>query len=81
TVYSMTKIWSEAFWKKPVREKTEQTLQVKVHWLYCVPIAVLTMFTLIIGLVAEPFYQFSVQAAEQLLNPNEYIRAVLGGNP
>jgi multicomponent Na+:H+ antiporter subunit D len=80
TVYSMTKIWSEAFWKKPVREKTEQTLQVKVHWLYCVPIAVLTMFTLIIGLVAEPFYQFSVQAAEQLLNPNEYIRAVLGGN-
>ncbi|MCS0389435.1 Na+/H+ antiporter subunit D [Vibrio diabolicus] len=81
TVYSMTKIWSEAFWKKPVREKTEQTLQVKVHWLYCVPIAVLTIFTLVIGLVAEPFYQFSVQAAEQLLNPNEYIRAVLGGNP
>ncbi|MDF5134214.1 Na+/H+ antiporter subunit D, partial [Vibrio parahaemolyticus] len=56
------------------------TLQAKVHWLYCVPIIVLTTLTLIIGLVAEPFYQFSVQAAEQLLNPTEYIRVVLGGN-
>lgn len=80
TVFSMTKIWNEVFWKKPVTEKTEQDLPMSVHWLYCIPIVVLTTFTLIIGLVAEPFYQFSVQAAEQLLNPNEYIRAVLGGN-
>ncbi|GAJ70439.1 LOW QUALITY PROTEIN: Na(+) H(+) antiporter subunit D [Vibrio sp. JCM 18904] len=58
TVYSMTKIWSEAFWKKPFREKPEQTLQAKVHWLYCVPIIVLTTLTLIIGLVAELFINF-----------------------
>lgn len=80
TVFSMTKIWSEAFWKKSEPDRTAKALPGNVQWLYCVPIAVLTTFTLVIGIVAEPFYQFSVQAAEQLLNPNEYIRAVLGGN-
>lgn len=80
TTFSMTKIWSEVFWKKPTVANTAQALPVNVHWLYCLPIVVLTTFTLIIGLVAEPFYQFSIQAAEQLLNPHDYIRAVLGGD-
>ncbi|PFG57944.1 multicomponent Na+:H+ antiporter subunit D [Vibrio sp. ES.051] len=80
TVFSMTKIWSEAFWKKPTHVNTAEVLPMKVHWMYCIPIAVLTTFTLIIGLVADPFYQFAVEAAEQLLNPREYIQAVLGGS-
>jgi len=79
TTFSMTKIWSETFWKKPEVDNTARALPANVQWLYCIPIVVLTTLTLIIGLVAEPFYQFSVQAAEQLLNPDGYIQAVLGG--
>ncbi len=79
TTFSMTKIWSETFWKKPEVDNTARVLPANIQWLYCIPIVVLTTLTLIIGLIAEPFYQFSVQAAEQLLNPGGYIQAVLGG--
>ena len=46
--------------------------------LYLLPIASLTLISLTIGLVAEPIYNFALQAAEQLLQPQLYIEAVLG---
>lgn len=42
------------------------------------PIATLTTLSLIIGLAAEPFYQFAELAAEQLIEPQAYVKAVLG---
>ncbi|MGR5175441.1 proton-conducting transporter membrane subunit [Vibrio parahaemolyticus] len=79
TVFSMTKIWSEVFWKaRP--EKTEAIeLSKQTRLLYYVPIVTLTSMTLVIGFAAEPFFQFAVGAAEQLLDPSAYIYAVLGG--
>jgi multicomponent Na+:H+ antiporter subunit D len=83
TVYSMLKIWNEAFWKpaptdpvsKPVRSVSSQET-----CLYLVPIAAFALMTLIIGLAAEPFFRFADQAAMQLLEPADYIQAVLGVN-
>lgn len=39
----------------------------------------LALLTLAIGLWAQPVFEFSLQAAEQLLDPSIYIQAVLGG--
>jgi multicomponent Na+:H+ antiporter subunit D len=43
-----------------------------------VPVAALAAITLIIGLATEPFIDFSLRAADQLLMPRAYIEAVLG---
>ena len=43
------------------------------------PIASLALATILIGLAAEPLYLLAGRAAEQLMNPAEYIDAVLGG--
>ncbi|WP_087026432.1 proton-conducting transporter membrane subunit [Thaumasiovibrio subtropicus] len=80
TVFSMTKIWNEAFWKAAPEEPTE-TLTHSERVLYIVPMVVLAALTVTIGLAAEPFYQVAVESAEQLLDPTPYIQAVLGVTP
>jgi multicomponent Na+:H+ antiporter subunit D len=40
------------------------------------PIAALAAITIIIGLFSQPFFELANDAANQLLNPNEYIQAV-----
>jgi multicomponent Na+:H+ antiporter subunit D len=78
TIFSMTKIWSEAFWKSPPEDQQPEVLSGKIRLLYYLPIITLTSMSLLIGFAAEPFFQFAVEAAEQLLNPSAYIDAVLG---
>jgi multicomponent Na+:H+ antiporter subunit D len=83
TLYSMIKIWNEAFWKAdPELDETVSTENPSpLNWVfYVVPIIVLALLTLTIGLVAEPFFQLSQQAAAQLLDPSQYIQTVLGGD-
>jgi len=87
TLFSMIKIWTEAFWK-PLPEGLGESanLQPAVITrrgglsLLVVPIVVLALLTVIIGVSAEPFYDLARQAAEQLMDPAIYIRAVLGGS-
>jgi len=43
------------------------------------PIAVLAMLTLALTLAAEPVFNVSLRAAGQLLQPDGYVDAVLGG--
>jgi len=45
------------------------------------PIAGMAVLTIAIGIAAEPVYQFSLAAAEELLDPGAYIEAVLGPTP
>lgn len=84
TLYSMIKIWAEVFWKKlpegidptPLKEgKTSGSLAV----LY-LPVVLLAACTLVIGLHGQPIYEWAEFSASQLLNPEGYIDAVLGGN-
>ncbi len=79
TLYSMTKIWAEAFWKADPKTKQQQQSEIKKPLLSMIlPVAVLALITLIIGLYTEPFFRIAEQAAEQLINPTEYVKAVLG---
>ena len=79
TLYTMTKIWSEVFWKEPP-ESNELPPQTPSNWrLSLVPICILALLTIIIGLAAEPVFTLAQTAAEQLLEPSYYIETVLGG--
>ena len=81
TIYSMTKIWAEAFWKPlPDNAAAPITLTRMENCLYIVPIVVLAVITILIGLLAEPVYQLAETSATNLLNPERYINAVLGSN-
>jgi multicomponent Na+:H+ antiporter subunit D len=83
TVYSMTKIWAEVFWKPAPRENAAADplpLSQPTAWMLA-PVAVLTTLTVLIGLGAEFVYQFAVQAAEELSHPAQYVQAVLGARP
>jgi multicomponent Na+:H+ antiporter subunit D len=84
TLFSMTKIWNEVFWKddpkgnenKIIDSFSAITLSKKVLMLS--PIILLALITIVIGFNAEPFFNFANNAASQLLNPSEYISKVLG---
>ncbi|MPZ76448.1 MAG: Na+/H+ antiporter subunit D [Deltaproteobacteria bacterium] len=83
TLFSMTKIWLEAFWKAPPQLPTEacdaKALGSRAaYYLLLSPIILLALLTLIFGFAAEAILVVSLRAAEQLMNPAEYIRAVLG---
>lgn len=78
TIFSMAKIWSEAFWKKAPTSQATMRLSIPEKWLYYSPIVALALITVTIGLVAEPFFVVAQQAANDLLQPDAYIQAVLG---
>ncbi|MGK7861646.1 Na+/H+ antiporter subunit D [Falsiroseomonas sp. E2-1-a4] len=83
TLYSMVKIWNEAFWKaKPdTAPETTPDWSLAQRIATFAPIVVLCGVTLTIGLWTEPFAAFSITAAESLLDREAYIAAVLGTNP
>lgn len=83
TLYTMTRIWDEAFWKT-APETTVMGVPASrrrglryAAWLD--PVVVLALLTVIIGLAAEPVLALSLRAADQLANPARYVQAVLGG--
>ncbi|MFA7433662.1 MAG: Na+/H+ antiporter subunit D [Gemmobacter sp.] len=73
TLYSMTKIWLEAFWKS---HPGDDPAPVRVGWTALVPILSLAAMTLIIGFHAEPFVTAAMAATEQILDPAAYLAAV-----
>ena len=73
TLYSMSKIWSYAFWGERRHERAPAGYRGMM-----VPTAVLVAFTIAMGLYAQPFLGLATRAAETLTNPEEYIRVVLG---
>lgn len=73
TLYSMSKIWSYAFWG----ERREGRPVASYRGMMA-PTAVLVAFTIAMGIVAQPFLGLATRAAETLTNPKEYIQTVLG---
>lgn len=80
TLYSMVKIWNEAFWKAEPKQAEAAAYrwasEPKTRWLMLTPIALLAAVTLTIGLWAEPFFDYSLRAGEQMLDKSAYIDAV-----
>jgi multicomponent Na+:H+ antiporter subunit D len=80
TIFSMTKIWGEVFWKPhPEGIDPEMTrLPRGAAWPLMLPIAAMAALTVAIGLFPEPFVAFAERSAAQLLDPSDYIATVLG---
>lgn len=81
TLFSMTKIWAEAFWKSaPESEESTETSEADTKpvssWLMT-PVVIFAGIAACMGLFGEPFLRAMTLAGEQLLNPQGYIDAVL----
>ena len=85
TLYSMIKIWAEAFWKS-TPENSEavtplKTLSNKSNYLLYMPLISLVLLMVAMAVWANPLFEISRTAAEQLLNPQLYIEAVKLSTP
>jgi len=85
TLYSMTKIWNEAFWK-PVPDSqagplVEQRLSVRRVLGVAVPGVAMALFSVGLSVFAQPCLEMAHAIAAQLMNPAGYVTAVLGGSP
>lgn len=72
TLYSMTKIWNYVFWRAKAREAPAAAYRGMMA-----PTAILVLFTIAMGLWAQPFIGLAARAADSLTNPTEYVAAVL----
>ncbi|MCU0753406.1 MAG: hypothetical protein MUC40_10395 [Akkermansiaceae bacterium] len=79
TLYSMIKIWNEAFWKNP--PAGDRLPDRKVPAMMLAPAVALAACTVAFGLFPGVFMDFSLRAADQLMDPSSYIEAVLDANP
>ncbi|MCB9898510.1 MAG: Na+/H+ antiporter subunit D [Planctomycetes bacterium] len=73
TVFSMSKIWDQAFWKAEPDAETSLVRPSRASGA-----ALLVVVSLLLAASAEPLVQFARGAAEQLLAPVEYLRLVGG---
>ena len=82
TLMSMTKLWNEAFWKTPPGAGPDARGEIHPAWSgaasVVVPVVVLGALTVAIGLGAGPLFAVAQTAADQLLDRDAYITAVLG---
>jgi multicomponent Na+:H+ antiporter subunit D len=76
TLFSMTKLWNEAFWKEPPEGRVP--VAAPVPWTLLGPVVALAAITVAVGLGAGPVFDLASRAAEQLADPSHYVRAVLG---
>lgn len=82
TLYSMSKIWAEVFWKALPHDAVhgrERPAHRQVGAGLMIPAAFLALLSVAVGLGAGPVYAVAERAAEQLMDTNQYVDAVLGG--
>ncbi|MGJ8673885.1 Na+/H+ antiporter subunit D [Rubritalea sp.] len=75
TLYSMTKIWAEAFWKKEPAH-TDATHK-HIPWVMIWPCIAMAAMTVWISLFPQQLLEWSTIASEQLTNPEAYIENVM----
>jgi multicomponent Na+:H+ antiporter subunit D len=76
TLFSMTKIFGEAFWKAP--EEAPPAPAARADATLVAPVAGLAALTVLLGLLAGPAFAVAQEIARQLLDPSAYVAAVLG---
>lgn len=77
TIYSMIKIWNEAFLKpQPENQELEaKKTAIKVYdWL---PSAILGFCSIALGIFAAWFFKLTMEAGHQLIDPVNYINTIL----
>jgi multicomponent Na+:H+ antiporter subunit D len=79
TLFSMVKIWNEAFWKpRPEGLPAFPGEKEKLPFTMVLPVVILGLLTLTMGFAVKPILDFAMEAAAQLIDPSAYIHAVLG---
>jgi len=84
TLYSMVKIWAEAFWKtSPIYDvddvmRAVQAIPRRDYRMLLIPLLLLAALTVVLGVVAEPVMNLALEAGRQLYSNDLYLRAVLG---
>lgn len=78
TIFSMIKIWNEAFWKAPPDGAVAVTPSRRDLRFLCAPVAMLAVLTICVGLGAGPAFDLAQRASAELLDPRSYARAILG---
>jgi len=76
TLYSMIKIWNEAFLKKQP-ENHENQESIKLNWADYVPLVILATASVLMGIFAATVFTYAMEAANQLIDPANYIDTVL----
>lgn len=76
TLYYMLNVWAEVFWKDRPADRPVVGKAPLVMW---GPMVAMGILTLGISFGIEPLFQLANRAAFQLIDRQEYIRAVLGG--
>ena len=74
TLFSMVKIWNEAYWKK----EPEEIKKGKLSRRAIAATGLLAIAVVLLGLFAGPVSELTVEAARQVVLPELYINAVLG---
>jgi multicomponent Na+:H+ antiporter subunit D len=75
TLLSMGRTWADTFWK-PATERQDMATPGAALLL---AIAALSLVTVGMTIGAEPLFELTARGAEQLLQRDEYVHAVLGG--
>lgn len=79
TLFSMSKIWGEAFWKATPPAATERPWRgLRERGAALVPTFALVALAVLLGLAAEQVFAVSLLAARELLDPAGYTALVLG---
>lgn len=77
TLYSMIKIWNEAFLKKAPDNDLTTGLS-KPGFIDLLPSVILGGVTIFMGIFASEVFQWTLIAGESLMNPEAYISTILG---
>jgi multicomponent Na+:H+ antiporter subunit D len=78
TVWSMARLWEESFWKPSPMPASASVPPPRLGVAIVAPIAFLVSLTIGLTVLAGPISSLTTRAAEQLLERNAYVRAVLG---
>jgi multicomponent Na+:H+ antiporter subunit D len=78
TVWSMARLWEESVWKPAPASVASSVLRPRLGGAMVAPIAFLVGLTIALSAFAGPISTVTERAAEQLLDRNAYVRAVLG---
>lgn len=77
TLFSMTKIWIQVFWKEPSPKMTVRSFKPIKLFFLLFPIISLAVMTLVIGFFPQPIFYTMLKTAKQISHPEWYINAVL----
>ncbi|MEY4544132.1 MAG: hypothetical protein RL685_327 [Pseudomonadota bacterium] len=73
SVLSMARLWNEAFWK-PGPADADKAAPL---WQQLLPIGGLSLLSVLLSVAANPVFDWTERAAQDLLQPDAYIEAVL----